>query len=66
MESPFPTPRSLVHTFRRFGPFGPVYEVLAIHQELDGGDALLRVRLPETQEEVDIRYSQAILDPEAG
>ena len=64
-EGEHEAPAQLVGHYRRFGPFGPLYEIVAIRQTLTDGDTLLHVRLPENDEEVDVRYSQVIQDPEA-
>ncbi|OHC73578.1 MAG: hypothetical protein A3G18_07810 [Rhodospirillales bacterium RIFCSPLOWO2_12_FULL_58_28] len=53
----------IVGQFRRFGPVGPVYEVLGVVRSLDDYDALLRVRIIETGEEAEYRYSHAVDDP---
>jgi Family of unknown function (DUF5397) len=55
-------PRSLIGTWRRFGPVGPAYEVIAIGDELPNGDMLVKIRLAETGEEVD--YTLALLNSE--
>lgn len=51
--------------FRRFGAVGPAYEILRVAKELENGDALLRVRVLESGEEVDYLRSHALEDPEA-
>lgn len=58
-----PQPASLVGTWRRFGPVGPVYEIIAIGAELPDGDRLMRVRVAETGEEVDYRLTGILDDP---
>lgn len=60
-----PSPADLVGSYRRFGDFGPVYEVRRVEAELPDGDTLLRLLVPETSEEVDIRYSIVLRHPEA-
>ena len=60
-----PSPSELVGSFRRFGDFGPVYEVRAVVGDLPDGDVLLHLQLPETEEELNLRYSQVIRHPEA-
>lgn len=55
--------RSLVGTWRRFGPVGPTYEVIAlVGPTPDGTDQILRIRLAETGEEVDYTLSRAVED----
>ncbi len=58
-----PQPANLVGTWRRFGPVGPVYEIIGIGSELSGGDRLMRVRVVETGEEVDYRLAEILDDP---
>lgn len=50
-------PATIVGTWRRFGPVGPVYEVIAEGDALPNGDRLMRVRVVETGEEVDYRLT---------
>ncbi|WP_439816351.1 DUF5397 family protein [Zavarzinia sp. CC-PAN008] len=58
-----PTPTRMVGTYRRFGLLGPVYQVVDVADELPDGDVLLHVRVLESGEELDYRYSRAIDDP---
>ncbi len=64
MESSIvPQPATLVGTWRRFGPMGPVYEIIAMGNELPDGDHLMRVRVIESGEEVDYRFTDILEDP---
>jgi len=45
---------SQLGTWRRFGQVGPVYEVIAKAQHLPDGDRVMRVRVIETGEEVEL------------
>lgn len=63
--NPVPSPAELVGSYRRFGDFGPVYEVRRVEAELPDGDTLLHLLLPETSEEVDVPYSIVLRHPEA-
>lgn len=36
-----PDPQSLVGTWRRFGPAGPVYEIIGLGSELADGDRMI-------------------------
>jgi hypothetical protein len=56
-------PARLVGTWRRFGPIGPAYEIIASGKELPDGDRLMRVRVAETGEEVDYRLTGVLDDP---
>lgn len=55
-------PESQVGTYRRFGVSGPVYEVIAFLRE-ESGDALMRIQLPSTGEELDYPLSKILEDP---
>ena len=59
-----PSPQELVGTYRRFGESGPVYKVVRVIHELENGDALLQLSLPEAQTEMERRYSRVVCDPE--
>jgi hypothetical protein len=58
-----PRPDNLVGTWRRFGPVGPVYEIIAVGNELPDGDYMMRVRVVESGEEVDYRFTDILDDP---
>ena len=58
------TAAKLPGKYRRFGPRGPVYEILGVAGERSDGDTVLRVRVLKTGEEAEYRLSQAIEDPE--
>jgi hypothetical protein len=53
----------LLGTWRRFGAAGPVYEIVKQGAELAGGDRMMRVRIVETGEEVDYRFTDILDDP---
>jgi hypothetical protein len=56
-------PSKLIGTWRRFGVFGPVYEIIGAGGDLAGGDQLMRVRVVETGEELDYRLTEILDDP---
>lgn len=58
-----PQPGSLIGTWRRFGPVGPVYEIIAAGDEMPDGDRMMRVRVIESGEEVDYRFTDILDDP---
>jgi hypothetical protein len=62
-SSMIPQPSSLVGTWRRFGAVGPVYEIIAAGKELPDGDRIMRVRVVESGEEVDYRFTEILDDP---
>jgi hypothetical protein len=56
-------PYALIGSWRRFGPVGPVYEIIAIGDRTpDGADRVVRIRLAETGEEVDYTLNRAAED----
>jgi hypothetical protein len=55
-------PQTLVGTWRRFGPVGPVYEIISTGRETNS-DQIMRVRLVETGEEADYPLTSIIDDP---
>ncbi len=56
-------PQNLIGTWRRFGSFGPVYEIVAEGQKLPEGDETLRIRVIETGEELDYKLVDILDDP---
>jgi hypothetical protein len=58
-----PQPRTLVGTWRRFGSVGPVYEIIGVGKELANHDHMMRIRVIESGEEVDYRFTDILDDP---
>ena len=58
-----PQPHTLIGTWRRFGPVGPVYEIISVGKELPDHDRIMRVRVIESGEEVDYRFTDILDDP---
>jgi len=56
-------PQTLIGTWRRFGIFGPVYEIVAEGNRLPTGDETLRIRVIETGEELDYKLADVLDDP---
>jgi Family of unknown function (DUF5397) len=56
-------PSKLIGTWRRFGVFGPVYEIIGASGESAGGDQLMQVRVVETGEGLDYRLTEIVDDP---
>ncbi|MBF0375117.1 MAG: DUF5397 family protein [Alphaproteobacteria bacterium] len=56
-------PEGVVGTWRRFGPVGPVYEIIGKECDLPGGDSLMRVRVVESGEEIDYKLTDILDDP---
>jgi len=60
----FPSP-TLLGAIKTFGVFGPAYQVIEALRQLADGDWMMRVRLVETSEEVEYRYTRVLDDPKA-
>lgn len=50
---------------KTFGAFGPKYEVREPLRQMDDGDWLVEIRVLETGEVTEYRYSRLMDDPEA-
>ena len=59
-------PGNLVGTWRRFGSFGPVYEIVGLGEDRSDGDRWMRIRVLETGEELDYRLADVLGDPKEG
>lgn len=58
-----PDPITLVGTCRRFGAFGPAYEIIGVGAEEPLGDRWMKVRVLESGETVDYKFSDILDDP---
>lgn len=58
-----PDPQALVGTCRRFGPFGPPYEIIGMGAEEPRGDRWMKIRVLETGEVADYKFSDILDDP---
>ena len=56
-------PENLVGSWRRFGPVGPVYQVVGIGNEAPDGDKLMVIKLLESDEVAEYRLSHVLDDP---
>lgn len=56
-------PASLIGTWRRFGPFGPVYQVIGQGNDSRSTAPRMRVRVVETGEELDYALADILDDP---
>ena len=56
-------PQTLIGTWRRFGVYGPVYEILAEGEALPKGQKFMRVRVIESGEELDYTLADILDDP---
>lgn len=50
---------------KRFGPVGPQYEICRVLRPVDGGYWLLAIKLVDSGEITEYRYSHMVDDPEA-
>jgi Family of unknown function (DUF5397) len=57
--------QSLIGVFKTFGAAGPVYEVLSSISPAQGADCLMRIRVLDSGELVDLPASQVSIDPKA-
>jgi len=60
-----PPPDVRPGTYKTFGEIGPVYEVTGYGHASPNGDWLVPIRVVESGEELDYRYSRFIEDPNA-
>ena len=59
------SPASLIGSFRRFGAFGPAYEITGVAGEDRQKGVLLDIRVLDSGEELAYPYQKALDDPEA-
>lgn len=52
----------LVNTCRRFGRFGPAYQIMSIIRHLDSGDILMKVHVLESNEDIEYPLSSILND----
>lgn len=64
LNEQFPAP-NLIGQFRQFGEFGPAYKIVTALRPTEDNDWLLLVKVSESGEEVEYRYSHIKNDPEA-
>jgi Family of unknown function (DUF5397) len=53
---------SVLKTFRRIGPVGPIYQVLSQATPLKEGDCFMKICLVESGEKLDYRLSAILHD----
>jgi len=58
----FPTPE-LLGQFRQFGELGPTYKIMTPVRQLDNQDWLLQIKVVESGEELEYKYSKIVNDP---
>jgi hypothetical protein len=58
-----PAPEKLVGGFRRFGIEGAVYEIVSVGPGADDGDVFLNIRVVETGETLNYRFTHILNDP---
>jgi hypothetical protein len=63
--NPSLNPSLLIGKFRRFGVFGPAYEILGLSEKQSEKGIVLNVRVVDTGELLGYPFISAIDDPEA-
>lgn len=61
------TPESIINSYRRFGGYGTLYQVISLVQKLDNNDAVMRIKTIEPsgrEEELDLHFSDIVTDPQ--
>jgi len=56
-------PQTLIGTWRRFGSFGPIYEIVSELQDDACDQKFMRVRVVESGEELSYSLSEILEDP---
>lgn len=56
-------PEYLINTYRRFGRFGPAYQVTGIIRHLESGDTLMKIHIFESNQDIEYPFSSIINDP---
>ncbi len=57
------TPEHLINTYRRFGRFGPAYQIVGISHKLENGDILMKIHIFESNENIEYPLSNILNDP---
>jgi len=57
-------PEQIKNSFRRFGRFGPVYQVMGISRKTEAGDIMMKVHVFETNEDVEYSFLNILEDPQ--
>jgi len=60
-----PPPAVPIGKIKSFGAFGPKYEVGQPLRQLGDGDWMVQIKMVETGEEAEYRYTHLLDDPEA-
>ena len=55
--------KKLIGTFRRFGKYGPVYEIIAVRVE--GTSSVVDLEVPESGDKVTVPLAEVLQDPKA-
>ena len=56
-------PASLIGSFRRFGLYGPIYEITAVAEVSQAEGLLMHIRVLESGEELDYPLADILDDP---
>lgn len=57
-------PEQVKNTFRRFGPYGPVYQIIDVSRKLCSDEILMKIHVLETNEGLDYPLSRILKDPQ--
>lgn len=55
---------AISNSFRRFGRFGPVYQVMGFSRENEQGDLMMKIHIFETNEDLEYPFLSILKDPE--
>jgi hypothetical protein len=65
MPVPKDTPNLPIGKIKTFGKHGPYYEIKDIGYQGEDGEWMIPIRVVESGEELDYRYTRLALDPDA-
>ena len=65
MNAVLPQSQALIGTCRRFGEYGPVYEITGIASHNASGEQMVRIHVFDSGEDADYKLADAIDDPAA-
>jgi hypothetical protein len=58
------TPQEIHNSFRRFGHFGPVYQVIGFSRETEKGAIMMKIHVFETNEDLEYPFLSILEDPQ--
>jgi hypothetical protein len=54
----------MTNSFRRFGRFGPVYQIMGVSRSTQEGEIMMKIHVLETKEELEYPFSRILEDPQ--